>query len=73
MRGKVNFFTIVISLVLVLALAGVIAFIVYYTNNFSTDLTTFYVQYGAQEIRRDKGRMQFERSEEHTSELQSQR
>ncbi len=51
---------IVISIVSVLFLAAVIAFILYYTNNFTTELTTFYVQYGAREIRRDTGRMQFE-------------
>ncbi len=61
MKGKVNFFRVAITLIVALALAGIIAFIVYYTNNFSTDLTTFYVQYGAQEIRRDKGGMQFEK------------
>lgn len=61
MQGKMNFITIAIALFLFLALAGGIAFIVYFTNNFSTDLTTFYVQYGAQEIRRDTDRMQFDK------------
>lgn len=61
MKGKVNFFTVAISLFLILALAGMIAFVVYYTNNFTTDLTTFYVQYGAREIRRDTGRVKFDK------------
>ncbi len=61
MQRKMNFITIAISLFLILALAGGIAFIVYFTNNFSTDLTTFYVQYGAQEIRRDTDKMQFDK------------
>ena len=56
MQRKMNFITIAISLFLILALAGGIAFIVYFTNNFSTDLTTFYVQYGAQDkMQFDKG------------------
>lgn len=66
MKGKVNFFRIAITLIVALALAGVIAFIVYYTNNFSTDLTTFYVQYGAQELRRDIDGMQFEKGTYYT-------
>lgn len=61
MKGKMNFITVAISLFVILALAGGIAFIVYFTNNFSTELTTFYVQYGAQEIRRDTGKMQFDK------------
>lgn len=40
MQRKMNFITIAISRFLILALAGGIAFIVYFTNNFSTELTT---------------------------------
>lgn len=58
--NKSNFLTVCVSLLAVILLAGAIAFIFYFTNNLSTDLTTFYVQYGAQEIRRDTGRMKFE-------------
>lgn len=55
-----KFFVILISVILIIVLAGAAAFIAYFTNNFTTNLTTFYVQYGAQEIRRDMGRMKFE-------------
>lgn len=67
---KVNFFAIAFTLALVLVLAGVLAFVFYFTNNFSTDMTTFYVQYGAQEIRRDTGRTQFERGVYYTYKIE---
>lgn len=60
MERKANFFVIAITIVVVLLLASVIAFIAYFTNNFSTSLTTFYVQHGATEYRRDTGKMKFE-------------
>ena len=58
---KKNIFAILFSLVALAVVAAVIAFVMYYTNNFSTDLTTFFVQYGSQELRRDTGKMQFEK------------
>lgn len=60
MRGT-SFLSVLFTMLIVLLLAGVVAFIMYFTNNFSTDLTTFYVQYSSQELRRDTGGMRFER------------
>lgn len=59
-KGK-KYFVVLIAFISLFLIAAVIAFVMYFTNNLSTDLTTFYVQYGAQEIRRDTGRMQFEK------------
>ncbi len=60
MKSK-SIFSIIITLIVVAVLAALVAFVMYYTNNFTTDLTTFYVQHGSQEIRHDVGRMQFEK------------
>lgn len=59
-KGK-KYFAVLIAFIFLFLIAAVVAFVMYFTNNLSTDLTTFYVQYGAQEIRRDTGRMQFEK------------
>lgn len=56
---KSSFSSIFISLLVIVLLAGVIAFIMYFTNNFSTEMSTFYVQYGAKEYRRDSGKLLF--------------
>lgn len=61
MKSKTGTFVkVFISLLVAVILVGVIGFIMYFSNNLTTDLATFYVQYGSREYRRDTNGLKLE-------------
>lgn len=59
--SKITYIIIVVAVLAVLLLVG--GFIARYTNNFTSDFKTFYVEYGGKTITSDKTDIEFVRSE----------